>query len=363
MFCIATFIVFGILAIFSASFRPLAAKAWHCVVRRITLRPCDISFGDEMKSKLVGKLIFTHPRLAFFVRRYLDWLSFAFVALSIWSLVYVLVAGLNLWVYDTCNPRSAESCSLSGEACGIEQESLGMLRAVQEGRIIEWGIGPVVRFGETVSRIPDRVRTWHPEEYLSETATYYRSYDAAKPTALEIVDPGCIYCKKLTKNVKDAGVMDAMNVSYVLYPIPNVGTGGYKFPHSYLAASYIEAAKRVPLPSSKDGTPGDWRLLEEIFAEAQNDDIDVQTILNIGVDRTGAETLLRRLLTNIGYSQNDVARIVRMASSADVQASLAEQRQIVEERVRTVKIPTFLFDGRRSDRVVDVETLRGRLEL
>jgi hypothetical protein len=44
MFCIAAFIVFATLAIFSASFRPLAAKAWHCVLRRVTFRPCDISF-------------------------------------------------------------------------------------------------------------------------------------------------------------------------------------------------------------------------------------------------------------------------------------------------------------------------------
>ena len=72
MFCIAAFIVFLILAIFSATFRPLAAKAWHCVLRRVTLRPCDIDFSEEMKGKIIGKLMIHSPGLARFVNRWID---------------------------------------------------------------------------------------------------------------------------------------------------------------------------------------------------------------------------------------------------------------------------------------------------
>jgi pimeloyl-ACP methyl ester carboxylesterase len=42
-----------------------------------------------------------------------------------------------------------------------------------------------------------------------------------------------------------------------------------------------------------------------------------------------------------------------------VRQSLAAQRAIVEERIRTIKIPTLLIGGRRYDRVVSEETLRG----
>lgn len=361
MFCIAAFIVFAILAIFSASFRPLASKAWHCTLRRVTFRPCDISFGEEMKGKLVGKLVFTHPRIARFLNRWIDWLSFVFVALSIWSLLYVANAGLNLWVYDTCDPGSAESCSLSGEACSIDQASLGFFLAIDENRIGEWAAGPFVRFGETVSRIPDRLKTWEVKEYLGPSATFYRSLDESKPYALEVIDPGCKFCRKLTKNMKEVGAMEKVNVSYLLYPIQKTGTGGYKFPHSLLMASYIEATKHVPLTQGDTTIAPDWQLLGKIFAEPEGNDVDLQTKFNIGMTKADAESTLKTLLQEIGYSPSEIGRIAALAASPEVQESLAAQRVIVEERIRTIKIPTLLFGGRRYDRVVSPEKLARRL--
>ncbi len=358
MFCIAAFIVFAILAIFSASFRPLAAKAWHCVLRRVTFRPCDITFGEEMKGKLIGKLIFTHPRLAHFLSRWIDWLSFVFVALSIWSLVYVANAGLNLFVYDTCDPRSAESCSLSGEACSIDQTSLGIVQAMQEQRMTEWLAGPFVRFGETVSRIPDRLKTWEAKDYLGPTATFFHSRDDSKPYALEVIDPGCKFCKKLTKNMKEAGAMEAMNVSYLLYPIRLTEKGGYKFPHSLLMASYIESTKRVALTRGDTSVSPDWQLLGKIFAEPEGSGVDLQTQFNIGMTKADADRTLRMLLGEIGYDANEIEQIAVLADSSEIRESLAAQRIIVEEQIRTIKIPTLLFGGRRYDRVVSTEKLQ-----
>lgn len=358
MFCIAAFIVFAILAIFSASFRPLAAKAWHCVLRRVTFRPCDISFGEEIKGKLVGKLIFTHPRLARFLNRWIDWLSFIFVVLSVWSLLYVANAGLNLWVYDTCDPRNAESCSLSGEACGVDQASLGLIDAVATGRIGEWIVGPFVRFGETVSRIPDRLKHWDAKEYLGPTATFYHPLDPSKPYTLEIIDPSCKFCKKLTGNLQEAGVLDQQNVTYLLYPIPKAGTGDYKFPHSFLMASYIEATKQVPLMHGDSSIPPDWQLLEKIFAAPTGGGADLQTTFVMGFTRAEAEQELRTLLKEIGYTSDEVEKISKLAASSDIQDQLAAQRAIVEKKVRTIKIPTLLFGGRRYDRVIDIESLR-----
>lgn len=354
MFCIATFIVFGILAIFSATFRPLAAKAWHCAWRRVTLRPCDVSFGEEMRGKIAGKLFRVHPRLAAWFDRWADWLSFAFVALSVWSLFYVANAGLNLWVYDTCDPRAAESCSLSGEACGVEKESLGIVAATEQGRIGEWAAGPFVRFAGTLSRIPDRLKTWAPEEYLAPTATFHAPKDESKAYAVEVIDPGCTFCKKLTGNMRDAGALDALNVSYVLYPIPTPD-GKTKFPHSRLVAATIEAAKLVPLRGSD--VPGDWRLLKEIFRDVPNENVDLQTHINIGMTDADVRIELRTLLETIGYSAAEVERIVALAESNDVAHSLEEQRLLVEEKIRTVKIPTLLIGGRRYDRVVNAKTL------
>ncbi len=358
MFCIAAFIVFSVLAIFSASFRPLAAKAWHCVLLRVTFRPCDISFGEEMKGKLVGKLIFTHPRLARFLSRWIDWLSFAFVILSIWSLLYVGNAGLNLWVYDTCSPSNVESCSLSGEACGVETESLGFFRAVSEDRFGEWFFGPFVRFVETVSRIPDRLRSWDAKEFLGQTATFYHEVDLTKPYVLEIIDPSCKFCKKLTAHLEEAGIFDRTNVSYLLYPIPLAGTNGYKFPHSYLMASYIEATKDVSLSHGDKTVSADWQLLKKIFKSGNGGSVEIQEMFVMGFTALEAEKKLQSLLAEIGFQPQEVERISQLSRSKSIQERLDAQKVIVEQKIRTVKIPTLLFAGRRYDRVISIEKLQ-----
>jgi hypothetical protein len=359
MFCIAAFIVFAILGIFSASYRDLAKKAWHCVLRRISFRPCDINFSEEVKGRLLGKLVLHHPRLTRILDRWIDWLALIFVILSVWSLLYVANAGLNLWVYDTCNPSNAESCSLSGEACGIDQASLGLREAIESGRLGEWITGPFTRFAETVSRIPDRIKHWNAQEYLGPTATFFHPENPAKPYALEIIDPSCKFCKKLTGNLKAADVFSSYNVSYLLYPIPKAGTGGYKFVNSFLMASYIEATKNVPLKRGDLSTPPDWQLLEKIFSLDENGgDPDLQEKFVMGYTREAAEQTLRSLLSMIGYTQEDIEKISQLAKSQEIKDSLATQRTIVEEKIRTIKIPTLLFDGRRFDRVVSIETLR-----
>ena len=42
----------------------------------------------------------------------------------------------------------------------------------------------------------------------------------------------------------------------------------------------------------------------------------------------------------------------------EIASALAEQRRIVEEEIRTIKIPTFLYGGRRYDRVIGEERMR-----
>lgn len=358
MFCIAAFIIFAVLSIFSATYRPLAKAAWHCTWKRISFQPCDISFGDEMRGKLLAKLIFRMPRLARFLDRWLDWLSFAFVIVSIWSLLYVGNAGLNYWVYGTCDPRNVESCTLGGEACGVNQATLRLGQAIGEGRIREWVFDPFIRFGETVTRIPDRLRTWHAADFLPSSASFFQPENSNKPYALEIVDPGCNFCRTLTHNMLNAGLTEHANVTYLLYPIP-LPEGGYKFEHSLLRAQYIEATKRVPLTENVSGIPADWQLLERLFAlPDDNNEVDLQQQFNIGMTREQAIATLHRLLEDIGYTMQNIERIAQLAQSEEVRQSIAEQRRIAEEDIRTIKIPTLLWNGRRYDRVVDSTKLR-----
>lgn len=356
MFCIAAFIIFAILGIFSASYRSLAKKAWKCTLRKMTFRPCDINFQEEAKARILGKLIITKPRLVKFLDRWIGTFASIFVILSIWSLIVVLNSGLNLLVYDTCNPNNAESCSLAGDACGIASGKPGFWLSVKEGQMLPWAKDGVLTFGETITMIPNRFKEWDPKEFISDSGSYYKPYDASKPVALEIIDPSCKFCAKLFGNIKDTGFTDRYNLAYLVYPIPDgKQANGYRFPHSRMIASYLEAVKRYPISSG--GTPADWQILERIFTGKDSDNIDYQIKFNTIYSTREAEDVIISWLKDIGYSEGELDRIQQAANSDEVRSSLADQKDIVENTIKTIKIPTIMFDGRRYDRAIGPEKL------
>lgn len=340
MFCIIVFLIFLILfpifGIFSKDYRGLFKKSWSCAFKKLTLKPCDINFGDEIKNKLLGKIIFKYPRLAKFIDKTATLWSILFVILSLWSLLYVVNAGLNLWVYDTCDPTNGESCSLSGEACSVNQTT-----------------APTIF--ETLSRIPDRLKNWSANEYISENSSFYNEVDSKKQTAIEVIDPGCKFCKKLWGNIKQADFVNSYNLTYIAYPIPE--GEGYKFQHSYLIVSYLEALKLRPISDSP--IPTDWRLLDKIFTEnVEGIGVDLQTAINLMYTKDEVIELINKYISEFGYTDNQIQEINQLVNSSEVRGILANNKVIVEDQIKTIKIPTIIFDGRRYDRVVDVETLR-----
>lgn len=356
MFCIAAFIIFAILGIFSASYRSLARKAWKCTLRKMTFRPCDINFQEEAKAKLLGRFIITKPRLARFLDRWMGVFASIFVILSVWSLLVVLNSGLNLLVYDTCNPNNAESCSLAGEACGVTSGKPGFWLSLKEGQVLAWAKDGVLTLGETITMIPNRFKEWNPSDFISESNTYYKPYDSNKLVALEIIDPSCKFCAKLFGNIKDTGFADRYNLTYLVYPIPDIKqANGYRFPHSKMIASYLEAVKRNPLASAV--TSADWQILERIFVGKDSDNIDYQIKFNTIYTAKEAEDVILSWLADIGYSVEDLVKIQQTANSEEVRLSLTNQKEIVENKIKTIKIPTIMFDGRRYDRAVGPEKL------
>ncbi len=356
MFCIAAFIIFAVLGIFSVSYRSLAKKAWKCVLRKMTFRPCDINFQEEAKAKLLGKFIITKPRLAKFLDRWIGFIASVFVILSVWSLLVVLDSGLNLLVYDTCNPDNPESCALAGDGCGITSGEPGFWVSLKEGQVLLWAKDGVTTLGETITMIPNRFKEWNPNEFVSDSNTYYKPYDSSKTVALEIIDPSCKFCAKLFGNIKDTSFADRYNLTYLVYPIPDTKQpNGYRFPHSQMIASYLEAVKLYPLPSTT--TPADWQVLERLFIGKDTDRVDYQIKFNTMYTATEAEDVILSWLTDIGYSEDDRYKIQQAVRSDKTQARLASQKEIVENRIKTVKIPTIMFDGRRYDRAVGPEKL------
>lgn len=356
MLCIAAFIIFAILGIFSASYRSLAKKAWKCTLRKMTFRPCDINFQEEAKAKLLGRFIITKPRLARLLDRWIGVFASVFVILSVWSLLVVLNSGLNLLVYDTCNPNNPESCSLGGGGCGINSGKPSFWVSLKEGQVFTWAKDGVLTLGETITMIPNRFKEWNPNEFISESNSYYKPYDSSKTVALEIVDPSCKFCAKLFGNIKDTGFADRYNLTYLVYPIPDAKqANGYRFPHSKMVASYLEAVKRFPLASAN--VPADWQILEKIFTGKDTDNVVYQIKFNTIYTSTEAEDMILSWLADIGYSKEDRDKIRQMANSEEVRSSLANQKEIVEDKIKTIKIPTIMFNGRRYDRAVGPEKL------
>jgi hypothetical protein len=359
MFCIAAFVVLFICGAFSAAYREMARKAWHCVLRRITFRPCDINFSEEMKGKLIGKVILTHPRLARFLDRRIDVLAWLFALLSIWSLAAVSLAGLNLLIYDTCNPAHPEDCSLSGDACSVSSYVPGFWELVRQGHPLQWFGTEAKTLGDTISLIPARFKTWKPRDYLSADNTSYHPPDPARPWALEIVDPGCHACADLFGNIKTAGFENRYNLTYIAFPIPDKTTwSGYKFMNSYLIATWLEAMKQVVPAHPSGSVPPDWRLLEAIYTGSDAGGVKWQQRFNSTYDPDQARGVLSEFCRQFGYSGAQRDQIAKLAVSGEIAARLSAQKALVEQQIHTVKIPTILFGGRRYDRVISPAQLK-----
>lgn len=356
MFCIAAFIVLAVISIFSASHRKLAMKAWSCTLRRVTFRPCDTSFKQETKSWLLSHVANKTPRLVKSASIGIEIASFALVILTIWSLATALESGLNLFVWGTCNPSQASSCSLGAETCSIDKVEQSFWDLTVQGKPYQWFINKAGELGNTVANIPTRLQNWNASDYLPENATYYYVKDNKKPLALEIIDPGCSVCAHLFKNIKEANFTTSHNLTYIAYPIKNpYRKGEYKFANSYTVTKYLESVKIHPLNGLK--TPADWQILERIFTQKDSDGTPYQIKINTLMDTDQTKALIRNWLANIGYGTDQIKQIETDANSQKVVDIIAKNQQIVETQIKTVKIPTIIYGGQRHDGLVSTQDL------
>ena len=110
MICILSLVIFGVLGIFSVSFRDIAKEAFDCVFRKVTFRPCRTNFDEKMKSTLTAKIFKMSPGFAKIVYKYFEVISWFFVILLVVSLALVVRSGYLLVVYGTCDPEHPEDC-------------------------------------------------------------------------------------------------------------------------------------------------------------------------------------------------------------------------------------------------------------
>jgi len=117
----------------------------------------------------------------------------------------------------------------------------------------------------------------------------------------------------------------------------------------------MEALKKFPLANSE--IPSDWKLLDKIFTD-KKEGIEMQEVINISYTNDQTTEYILKSLKEFGYTEEQIALIRSLAESDTVKKSLDSQKDIVENKIQTIKIPTIIFNGVRHDRVVDVEGLK-----
>ncbi|TFC84148.1 hypothetical protein E3T28_05410 [Cryobacterium sinapicolor] len=352
MFCIAAFIVLVFMAAVSARYRRYLGKAWNCTLRRVTFRPCDTTFKQDIKDHLLAPLAVRSPKLVGPASVALEVVALLVVLTTVWSAYVVVKSGVNLYVYGTCNKQDSASCSLGAEACSIPDQTPTFGESLLSGDVIGAFGNDFASLGETFSAIPSRMQNWDAEEYLPANASYLTVYDKEKETALEVIDPGCTYCLQLFNNIEEAGFDDRMNLTYIAYPIASAD--GYKFQNSLLVTQYLEALRLNPLEGAE--TPVDWEILRRIYTEDDANGVSWQSVLN-GAEPETATALLQDWSAEFGLSPEQVADVASVAASDEVADIIAANTRLVEESIHTVKIPSIIFDGRRHDGLVSVDDL------
>ncbi|MBL7054593.1 thioredoxin domain-containing protein [Candidatus Woesearchaeota archaeon] len=140
MICLIALIAFGILGIFSVSYRKLALEAFDCVFRRITLRKCESGLDQRLKSQITGKLMVKSPKLASKIYKNFEVISWIFTILMIASTIYSGYGIYNFLVHGNCNgPDSNALCIFDPlkkeepETCSVAFQKTAELEAPEIG--------------------------------------------------------------------------------------------------------------------------------------------------------------------------------------------------------------------------------------
>lgn len=354
MICVAAFAVLLVIVLFVPVIRifskkradqiwKLFKKATHCVGRRTTFRACDSSFSDDVKHSLLRKVILKHPKWVKPLSILIEILSVVIILVTIWSLLVIAKSGVSLFVYGTCDVETPSACVLDGsESCTIDAVPVSFSE-----HPIQWTGNWFAQFGEALAAIPTRLKTWDAADYKPENANYFATFNPDKPTALDVFDPSCIVCQRSYLEQKKTGFFAKYNTTFIAYPIP--GGASYKFPHSRLLVQYIEAVRIQPPEKLRGELTADWALVDHIFTGKTDDGDTIQNAFNLSYDQKKAREIIEKWLAEIGYSEKEIAQIREIANGEKVAAQIKENSRIVEKEIKTKKIPTMLYDGKRHD--------------
>lgn len=357
MVCIAAFVVLLVLSAVSAKYRRLLRRAWGCFSRKVTFRPCDTTFREDVKNSLLAPLALRSPRLVRPASVAIEVTAWVMVLSLVISGYIVVRSGLNLVAYDTCNKQNPQACSLSAtQGCSIDAQTPGFWESVGRGDVVGAFGDEFSSLADTIAAVPGRFKTWDATQYTTSHASYLGGYRDGLPTAVEVIDPGCAFCAQLFQNIEKSGFADANNLTYIAYPITL--SFAPKFPNSPLVAEYLAAIQLVESAAGAPAkNPTDWFILEQIFTGVRDDGTGWQVWLNEEASADEAEAQLQAWLADAGYDEEAIAEVAALADSAQVDEMIAEGKAVVDDEIRTLTVPTLIANGDLHLGVVDVKAL------
>ncbi len=98
--CIVALIVFSIMSVGSAKYRSWAREALRCVIKNLTLSPCDVALEQKIKGKVTAKLL-AFPALARFFYWNFRVIAWLFTITFFASLIYTGYSIYNLFVFGS----------------------------------------------------------------------------------------------------------------------------------------------------------------------------------------------------------------------------------------------------------------------
>lgn len=356
MICIAAFIILLLIWLFTPAMKifgfkkqaeninKMFKKSLHCFSRRATFRACDSNFADEIKHSILRKLIVKHKKWVKPVSWAIEVVSFLIIVVSIWSLLTVVKSGLALYTFGTCDVQQPDACALSGsEACTIDGSN-------GNGPIVSW----FTDWGEIFSAMPSRWTTWNAEELVVENSSYYGEFSGksenSNAVAVDIFDPGCIVCRRSFTVQKESGFFEKYRTHLIPYVITS--EEGDKFENSKLLAQYFEAIRGIQ-PENGNKISPEWYLAEKIFTGKDASGVVWQENFNgVSLKAFSAEKVEKKIaewLKEAGYSEVQIKKIAEKSRSEEVSKKLEANKKLVEDQIKTKKIPTMIYDGKRHE--------------
>ena len=339
MVCIAAFIILAIIGIFVAIisiFKPKVGKAylkafkksWGCLWKKVRLQKCETGFKEDVKNTLLSRVIIKHPKWVKPLSWVIEIVSVIIVIVAVWALLTAIKSLLALWALGSCNVTKPSSCSMSAEMCSIDEDEPKNVFEATGRWFTEWG--------EIFEAIPDKFRTYNPDDYDFE----YVSINSDKEDViLDIFDPGCSVCMMSYKNQKAAGVFENKNIRLVPFAIQSTD-GSYKFEHSELVVRYMLAANKIDAKYA-------LTLIDIIFTGKNHEGRMYFSLFN---DEFTEDDIIRRFdgwLLSTGMTEKELASVKKDLYSNEITNAMVKNKDIVENQLHVKGIPTMIYDGKK----------------